>query len=155
VHYRENTRRRVASTIELHLAALAERPLASLRRSDMTALVADLSSRLAPRTVQMVVKELRSILAAAVDDGALVVSPLRRVPLPEVPRERVVPLTVDQVDELADAITPRYKAFVVLGAASGLRLGELLGLGVGHVRFLERSVRVERQLLERPRELGP
>ena len=56
---------------------------------------------------------------------------------------------------MADAITPRYKAFVVLGAASGLRLGELLGLGVGHVRFLERSVRVERQLLERPRELGP
>jgi integrase len=155
VHHRPNTRRRVATAIETHLEALDRRPLASLRRSDMTALVADLSARLAPSTVRTIMKDLQSILRSAVDDGAIAQSPLRRVPLPEVQRKRVVPLEVSQVAELAGAITPRYRAVVLAGAGCGLRLGELLGLGVDHVAFLERSVHVERQLLDKPTRLGP
>jgi integrase len=121
----------------------------------MVALVADLSSRLAPSTVRMIVKDLRTILASAVEDGAIAQSPLRRVALPELHREPVVPLEVAEVAALADAIAPRYRALVLVGAGTGLRLGELLGLGVEHVVFLERTVKVERQLLDRPARLGP
>jgi integrase len=155
VHHRANTARRVAATIDQHLAPLHHRPLVSLRRADMTAFVADLSSRLAPGTVRMIVKVLRAVLSSAVEDGALMQSPARRLALPELHREPVVPLDVDQVARLADTITPRYRALVLTGAGCGLRLGELLGLGVGHVAFLERSVRVDRQLLDNPPRFGP
>jgi integrase len=121
----------------------------------MTALVADLSGRLAPSTVRTIVKDLQSILRSAVDDGAIAQSPARRVALPELHRAPVVPLEVDQVAAIADSIAPRYRALVLTGAGCGLRLGELLGLGVEHVPFLERSIRVERQLLDKPARFGP
>jgi integrase len=50
-------------------------------------------------------------------------------------RERIVPLTVDQVRALADAMPPRNRAMVIAQAGLGLRLGELLALRVQDVDF--------------------
>ncbi|MFG1806209.1 hypothetical protein [Streptomyces sp. NPDC049040] len=41
----------------------------------------------------------------------------------------------------------RYRAAVLLAAASGLRQGEVLGIEVGHIDFLRRTVRVAQQLV--------
>lgn len=62
------------------------------------------------------------------------------------PRKRVVPLAVDQVNALADAMPEHYRALVLTGAGTGLRPGELFGLQVQHVNFLKRTVRVEQQV---------
>jgi integrase len=43
---------------------------------------------------------------------------------------------------LLDAITPRYRVAVVLGAGLGLREGEAFGLTVPRVDFLRRKVHV-------------
>jgi hypothetical protein len=129
VHHRPNTVRRETATIERHLVPLAHRPLVSIRRAHVVALVADLSSRLAPSTVRMIVRDLRTILASAVEDGALVQSPARRIALPELDREPVVPLEVDQVARLADAIAPRYRALVLLGQAPGCDSASFSGSG--------------------------
>ena len=58
---------------------------------------------------------------------------------------RIVPLTVDQVRALADAISPRCKAMVITQAGLGLRIGELLALRLEDIDFLRRTVRVEWQ----------
>jgi integrase len=55
-------------------------------------------------------------------------SPCRRVPLPKVEREEMRFLTPAEVAALADAIAPRYRALVLVGAYGGLRIGELAGL---------------------------
>ncbi|MCE3551273.1 site-specific integrase [Pseudonocardia sp. RS11V-5] len=69
-----------------------------------------------------------------------------RAGTPRVEQDRIVPLTVDQVDAIVDVIGDRYKAMVVAQAGLGLRIGELLALRVEDVDFLRRTARVEHQI---------
>jgi integrase len=54
-----------------------------------------------------------------------------------------VPLTVQQVQALADAMPVRNRAMVIAQAGLGLRIGELLALRVEDVDFLRRIVRIQ------------
>ncbi|MEH0823363.1 MULTISPECIES: tyrosine-type recombinase/integrase [unclassified Micromonospora] len=56
-----------------------------------------------------------------------------------------MPLTVDQVRALADAMPARNRAMVIVQAGLGLRLGELLALRVQEVDYATRTVRIEWQ----------
>jgi integrase len=136
----------VDNALRLHLLpALGERPVSSVRRGDVQALVKRLSEQLGPGSVRNVYEVLSRVMGAAVDDRVIVTSPCVRITLPTLVDVDVVPPTVEQVRGMADAIGPRYRAAVVLLAGSGLRIGELLGLRVSDVDFLRRTVRVERQ----------
>jgi integrase len=78
----------------------------------------------APKTY----RALRAILNTAVEDGLIPRNPCRikgagNDHTPERPT-----VTVEQVYAIADAITPRYRALVLLAAFTGLRLGELRAL---------------------------
>lgn len=87
---------------------------------------------------------LRTILATAVDDGAILANPARIKGAGTTSRKREIKmLTVDEIDRLAAAIPARYEALVLLGAWCALRFGELAALrrsdldlknGVVHVR---------------------
>lgn len=72
---------------------------------------------------------LRTILNQAVDDEILTANPARvkRAAVKHRKSEPVA-LTADEIRALADEITPRYKALVLLGGFSGLRFGELTAL---------------------------
>lgn len=152
--HRATTARRVAQQIERHLAgtALGQRRLGSVRPSDVQAWATGLSKNLAPATVALLVKMLKSIYAAAVLDRLVAVSPVVRIALPRTERARIVPLSVDQVFALSEAVPRRNRAMVLTQAGLGLRLGELLAVRVQDVNFLGRSVRVEHQLAQRTRE---
>jgi integrase len=89
---------------------------------------------------------LRSVYASAVLDRLVAASPVVRLSLPPTHRERVVPLSVDQVLALADAMPARNRAMVITQAGLGLRIGELLSLRVQDVDFMRRTVRVEWQI---------
>lgn len=91
---------------------------------------------------------LRAMMATAVDDELIGRNPCR-VEHGGVERspERKPP-TGDEVWRLADAIQPRYRAFVLLAAFGGLRLGELLGLERGDLNLDERTVKVVRAVVE-------
>ncbi len=101
---------------------------------------------LAPSTLRNLVSLLRSIYASAMLDRLAASSPVVRVALPRHERARVVPLTVGQVQVLADAMPARNRAMVVTQAGLGLRIGELLALRVQDVDFLRRAARVEFQI---------
>jgi integrase len=142
--------RRIAdNALRCHvIPALGERQLATIRRSDVQRLVKDLSARLSPGSVRNIVEVLARVMESAVDDRVIAVSPCARVALPSNQKAEVTPPTSMQVLGLADAITPRYRAAVVMLAGSGLRIGELLGLRVADIDWLRRTVRVERQRLQ-------
>lgn len=146
---RDNTARIADNALRVHvLPVLGERPLTTLRRSDVQVLVKGLSDHLAPRSLRNVYDTLNRVLTAAVDDRLIPRTPCTRITLPAVPDCEVEAPTAEQVHALADAVAPRYRGLVVLLAGSGLRIGEALGLGVAGVDFLRRTVRVERQRLQ-------
>jgi integrase len=103
--------------------------LAGIERADVVEWVAALSDKgLAPATVRKVYQLFAASLEAAVTERYLGVSPCRDVPLPKMKADPVRFLTPGEVARLADAIDPRYRALVLVGAYGGLRIGELAGL---------------------------
>ena len=146
--HRPTTARRMAGLIDNHLAptALGARRLVSVRPSEVQAWAADRARLLAPSTMRLLLGLVRSVFAAAVLDRLIASSPVVKVTLPRAEDERVVPLTVAQVRELAEAMPPRYQAMVLTQAGLGLRIGELLALRVTDVDFLRRTVRVAEQI---------
>jgi len=129
--------------------ALGERPLASLRRSDIAGWVAGLSAAgLAPATVTRCLAVLRACLAAAVDDGLLAASPAARVPAPRVDRAERRFLSPGELDAIEAAMDPHWALVVPFGAATGLRIGELAALAAGDVDLAAGTVRVAHTAIE-------
>jgi integrase len=145
--HRPTTVRRVSGLIEVHIAGtrLGDRRLSAVRPSEVQAWASDRARVLAPSTLRNLVSLLRSIYASAVLDRLVASSPVVRVTLPRHERARVVPLTVGQVQALADAMPDRNRAMVLTQAGLGLRVGELLALRLEDVDFLRRTVRIEWQ----------
>jgi integrase len=147
---RASTRERDESLLRrLALSRFGDAPLAAISQRDVRAWVAELSAGpLAPATVQKAYQLLGKVMGAAVDAGMLAQSPCRRVPLPKVEREEMRFLTPAEVATLADAIQPRYRALVLVGAYGGLRIGELAGLRRSRVDLLRGTVTVAEIVVE-------
>jgi len=129
---------------------LGHRPMADIRPSEIQAWAKRLSEALAPSTVGVVHRIVAGIFKAAVRDRRVAASPCEGTRLPKVHRQRVVPLTLEAVQALTDAMPDRYRALVTLAAGTGLRQGEAFGLTVDRVDFLRRQLTVDRQLVTMP-----
>lgn len=146
--HRPTSARRTASLIRTHIegTTLGHRRLAAVLPSDVQAWASDRSKILAPSTLRLVVGTLKSIYGAAVRDRLVPSTPVVGLTLPPDDHDRVVPLTVFQVRELALAIPERNRAMVITQAGLGLRIGELLALRVEDIDFLARTARVQWQI---------
>jgi integrase len=149
----------VESYLRLHAyPILGNRPIGSVRRSEIQAWVKGRSEILAPTSVELVYRWVSTIFKAAVTDRVIASSPCVRIALPRRTSEEIVPLTIAQVEMLADAVPDRYRALVIFAAGMGMRQGECFGLTVDRVDFLRRQVTVDRQLIAvraRVPEFGP
>lgn len=137
---------------------LGNRPIATIKRSDIQGLVRRLSVSLAPASVKVAYRFVVSVFRSATLDGIVLKTPCVGIGLPEVVKKRVRVLPMSDIDALRDAKPDRWQALDDLGALAGLRQGEAFGLEVEHVDFLRRRIRVEQQLLWLPGEppfLGP
>jgi integrase len=86
---------------------------------------------------------LGKIMGTAVKAGKIKANPCTDVELPEIVRKDMRIITPTQIDALAEAILPRYKALVLVKAYGGLRIGELAGLRRSRVDVAKGRVRVE------------
>ncbi|CAN5636788.1 site-specific integrase [soil metagenome] len=137
VDVRPSTHRAMTTALRRHtFPHLGDRAVGDLTTRDLRALVARWDDAMAPGTVRVHAAHLRACLAAAVEDGLIPSSPWQRIRLPRIERRDVVPLTPDEVEALTGALPDRLALLVPLWVGSGLRPGELLGLGVEHVEGL-------------------
>jgi integrase len=145
--HRQSTADRIAYLIDKHIegTSIGARRLSAVRPSEVQAWVSDRAKVLSPGTVRLLVSVLRSIFSAAVQDRLIASSPAARLSLPRSERKRIVPLTVAQVQALAEAMPQRCKAMVITQAGLGLRIGELMALRVQDIDFLRRTVAIEFQ----------
>jgi integrase len=159
VDLRASTRARDESYARSHiLPAFGPTQLARIDHAGVQAWVAELRSKgLAPATVVKAAQILSKVMAAAVRDRAIPVDPTRGLRLPTIERPEMRFLNPTDVATLADAIDQRYRAFVILGAYSGLRLGELAGLRRDRLDLVRGQVNVVETLLEvdNRHSLGP
>jgi integrase len=152
VHLRDATRRQYEGALRLRIVpVLGDRPLATIRRSDVQSLVnawaADGAS--AHSIANAYFKALRLVFKSAVLDGLIAKSPCVAIRRPQVIAKQIVPLTVDQVMAIAAEIEPRCKAGVLLGAGCGLRVGEIAGLPEPGIRWMTRQIAVTQQYARR------
>lgn len=147
---RPSTRNRDRGYINRYvLPTFGHRSLGSVTQLEVRSWVADLDAKgLAPATVGKAYALLTKVMAAAVDGGLLAETPCKRVPLPKVEREERRFLTTRKIADLANAIDPRYRAMVIVGAYGGLRISELAGLERDRVNLLRRRVDIAEILVE-------
>jgi len=90
--------------------------------------VADLTKRLSPSQVRQSYLLLSQVMAAAVDNGMIAVSPCRGVRLPRLPEADPQILTAEDVDRIVVHCREPDDLLVLLLAYAGLRIGEALCL---------------------------
>ncbi|OSP41535.1 site-specific integrase [Streptomyces sp. 13-12-16] len=146
--HRGGTSSRVERALRLHIyPTFGDRPIVSIRPSEVQAWVKDRSQELAPTTLRVTFSYLVSVMHTAVRDRTIAINPCAGIKLPDVRRPEIVPLHKDAVHALIEAAPPRYRAMILLAVASGLRQGEVFGLEVDCIDFLRREVVVRQQLV--------
>lgn len=154
VQHRPATVANVERALKIHiLPTFGDREIGAVRKPDVQAWVTDRAAVLQPSTLEVVYGTLRAVFAWAVGEY-ITASPCDsrgradRVRLPKKAPKEVVPLSTAQVSALLDAAPPRYRAAILLAAASGLRQGELFGLEPGHIRDGEIDVRQQVSVID-------
>jgi integrase len=146
--HRPGTQEHIEARLRCHVyPVLGDRPMSSIRASDIQALTKRLSEQLAPSTAAVVLRIVSSVFRAAVRDRVIAYSPCEGIKLPKVTKSRVEPLATEVVLALAYAVPDRYRALVILAAGTGMRQGECFGLTMDRINFLRRVVHVEQQLV--------
>lgn len=144
VHHRASTARTAASALNtLILPTLGDFTLAELDRATLQEAVGEWAATWSASRVRVAWSYVTSILTLAEQDGLIERRPTG-VRLPRVETTQVVPLTAEQVQAIADAVPAWWRSMVVVGAATGLRSGELRGLTwdrvVGGVVVVDRQL---------------
>jgi integrase len=127
---------------------LGRLPIAGVTRQDVQNAIIEWNTHYAPATVRQAYSYARTVFDTALTDKVIEENPCvnRRMSLPEKTQRKIVPLTPEQVRHITTHIHPHLTAAVTLGAATGLRIGELAGLGPVHLH--NGVVSVERQLID-------
>jgi integrase len=139
---RPSTVRQARVHLRLITAEFGALPLAAVRPSQVRAWTARLAAEgRAASYVAAVHGRLAQVMADAVHDGLLPRSPCSRRTSPGQGRQRPYVATTEQVWALHDAMPPRLRAAVLLGAFAGLRSAESCGLRAADVDFMRGIVR--------------
>jgi integrase len=150
--HRPSTAIKVEGMLRLHVyPRIGGRPIGSIRPSEIQTLVKGLTERMVPHSVEVVFEWVASIFKAAVADQIIPTSPCRGIKLPSVERPKVIPLSVETVDALICEVPDRYRALIVLGAGTGIRISEALGLTSDRVDWMRRQIVIDRQLVRTER----
>ncbi|HEY1818926.1 MAG TPA: site-specific integrase [Trebonia sp.] len=150
--YRETCTR----NLRLHLAPLEDIQLRALTPPVIREWYASaMRGKGGGTSIQQSYRFLHAVLSTAVRDGAIPVNPAN-IPGAGTDRAKERPVaSVAQVVALIEAITPRYRAAVLLGAWCGLRRGEILALKPEDIDLAAGTVTVRHnrvELLETHRE---
>lgn len=117
-----------------------ERPLSSIKPSDVKAWTKQLGETYAKSYVAALHSRLGQILTDAVHDGILARSPISRRTSPGKGTQRPYVATTTQIWAIHDAMPKHARGLVILGAFVGLRRNEAIALRVEDVDFMRGMV---------------
>lgn len=141
----------LASNLRLHVfPVIGDRPMESIDEDDIKELIRALDAKgLKPGTIRLHMTTVRTIFKFAVRKRAIPNNPCEGVSLPKGQADKVQPLEVVQMAALMSNILPRYRALIMLGAATGGRQGELFGIRDRDITWDESAPQVhfKRQLV--------
>ena len=139
---------RIAMDLAVAHCSFLEVPFGKLRRSHVEAWVKAMTANLAASTVHTRVNKVRAAFRAAVRDRYLAEDPSDGVVLPRRRRaDQAMHLpTPEDVRRVIDAAEPWFRTYVNLAAFAGLRRDEASGVQSDDVIWLERKLRVRRQV---------
>jgi integrase len=143
------------SALRLHVnPVFGRRQLRAIKPSEIAGWVAGLGSRFGSSTARTAYLVLHGTLDLAVDDETIRRNPAkaRVVKVPSAKGGKVIAWGDDVVLRIAEAHPPQYRAIATVGAACGLRQGELFGLAEEDVDFDEMVIHVRRQVKRLGRE---
>jgi integrase len=136
--------------------AFADMPLRTIRRSHVEAWVKHMTASLAATTIDTRFTIVRGVFRAAVADRLIASDPSVGVVLPRKRKAEAamrIPTNADVAELLHAAEPPSrprsrpgFTGYVALCAFAGLRRGEALGVQVGDIDFLGRTLKLARQL---------
>ena len=130
-HLRPRTAAEYRRLVKGALAPFGEQRLAAISPETVRAWYSSLVSAGTKTQAARAYELLKSIMATAVADGRLKTNPCQiRGAASASTGKKVLPPTATELQKIVDAITPRYKAAVVLAAWAGVRYGELTELRV-------------------------
>lgn len=143
--YRETCER----NLRLHLVPLLDMPLRAITPAVVREwYAAALRGKGGRTSIAQSYRFLRAVMNTASRDGAITRSPCQ-IPGAGSDRAKERPVaSPTQVAALIEAITPRYRAAVLLAAWCGLRRGEVLGLHSADVDLKAATVTVRRNRVE-------
>ncbi len=146
---RDTTYERYEQIVRKHIGpALGNLKLKKVAPTHVRGLYKEKLQSLSPRTVQYIHVTLHKALKQAVTDGLIPRNVTETVKAPQVRREEIKPLTLEQVKALLCAARgDRLEALYVLAIHTGLRQGELLGLRWEDVDLETRTLQVKRTLI--------
>jgi integrase len=150
-HLRPGTLNNVDSFLHCHiLPGFGTWQIGRIEPADIRTFVAELVEKgLAPSTVAAVYRVLARILATAEIDGVIAGTPCRGIKLPrQTTSTEPCFLSPAEVRRLAEAIEDRYRVLVYTAAYTGMRWGELAGLGVQRLDLLRGTIEVTEALTE-------
>lgn len=105
-----------------------------------------MTETLKPSTIRTRVSYVTMVVNGAIRDQHLVRDPMKGVPLPRLPKDEMhIPLP-DEVRSILESSHDHFRAFWAVCAFAGLRPGEAAGLKVEDIRWLQRELRVDRQV---------
>jgi integrase len=143
------------SSVRLHVVPVfGRRQLRTIKPSEIAAWVAGLDARFGASTARTAYLVLHGTLEVAVDDEAIKRNPAkaRVVKVPAEKSGKTTAWSDEVVLRIVEGHPPQYRPIASIGAACGLRQGELFGLAEEDVDFDEMVIRVRRQVKKLGRE---
>ena len=128
---------------------IAARSVAALRPQDVRDWISQLQAEgVGVQAIRVARRLVARVLRQAQADGTIGANPVDAAPPPRLVRGQPHVLNVDEVQRIAEAIDPAYRALVLAAAYCGLRFGEVAALRLGDVDMLRRRLVVSRALSE-------
>ncbi|SHI24748.1 Site-specific recombinase XerD [Sporobacter termitidis DSM 10068] len=153
------TKKTYKSQIENHIKpGMGAVKLGELTKHLVQSFINDLTRKkdLAPKTVKNIHGVLSAVLDTAVELDYIRVNPCAGAKLPRAPKTEVKPLTDEQINDLMKLIDadeycgPMLKLILF----TGLRVSEAIGLTWNCINYKTGTIRIEKQLQERPKKDG-
>jgi integrase len=112
------------------------------------------TGKLADRTIEKRRNLLAQILKKAVQNEYLDKTPFTKLTFSKAKTvNKVVPLTYDQVTNLANSLTPRFRIMIWIGYYTGMRPSEILGVTWEQFDFANETILIDRQISRNLKEV--